>query len=352
MSVIAKARLLPAAMADCACDIATRLTSSLARFTGLESLPGSVDAEDPLTRWFKAPSIRSFRSLQAGIHREVDATATSDAAAASLNVERDLLNAFLTAALMAACRDLLTRFRTANPTWIAHPRSGRHRIMPSFDQIGAAFVARCTYLSRRLTVQDIAHASQARIITGSVLDLDGTDTWDACITSPPYATRVDYVRATAPELAVLGVAEDAQRGLRRAMLGTPLVKGRARVSVPSESSAAQTLLRRVANHPSHGSANYYLPWLATYVAELEQALAAISACVRPGGPIALVVQDSYYKEIFIDLQLIVEEQMNAAGRQRQQRVDFDAPHLLSHVNTRARRHLEHRKHVESLLIFG
>ena len=63
---------------------------------------------------------------------------------------------------------------------------------------------------------DIALGSSAH------LPLD-TSSIDAVITSPPYCTRIDYVIATLPELAILGLRPDELKGLRDKMIGTPTI---------------------------------------------------------------------------------------------------------------------------------
>ena len=43
-------------------------------------------------------------------------------------------------------------------------------------------------------------------------------------TLPPYCTRIDYIIASRPELAVLGYREDDLHALRREMVGTPTIR--------------------------------------------------------------------------------------------------------------------------------
>ena len=59
------------------------------------------------------------------------------------------------------------------------------------------------------------------LLTGSCLDILptlGECTFDAIITSPPYANRYDYTRTYALELAAMNVGEQGIKQLRQAML--------------------------------------------------------------------------------------------------------------------------------------
>ena len=138
--------------------------------------------------------------------------------------------------------------------------------------------------------------------------------------------------------------------LRQQTTGTPVVRGVNRIE-GEISDEAQDLVERVAAHDSHGSANYYAPWLHNYLTEIHKALKVIAARVKLEGRIAIVVQDSYYKSLHIDLQHLVATSLATAGRSLIARHDFPVRHSMSHMNSRARSHLRMRKHRESLLVF-
>ena len=55
--------------------------------------------------------------------------------------------------------------------------------------------------------------------------------------------------------------------------------------------------------------------MANYLRSLQAGLLETHRVVRPDGVICVVVQDSYYKEIHIDMQGIVAETLEAAGRE-------------------------------------
>ena len=63
----------------------------------------------------------------------------------------------------------------------------------------------------RTCVINQASSLQLPVASGSI---------DAAISSPPYCTRIDYVKATLPELAVIGYPNgNVTRRLREMMIG-------------------------------------------------------------------------------------------------------------------------------------
>ena len=349
LTVVARARLTPKSIADSLTPIAADIAAAAERSTPTKR------ASDPLSVWLGPAATNEIRKLQRAIHV---VTAADDALEVDLCMGNEsapsrlpLITAFFYSALFAATRDLLRPFRASNPTWMVAPSSLYKRLRPGAATIRAKFLERTVYLSSRLQVTRPDSNELANIRTGRAsVVLSDQHSFDACLASPPYATRIDYIQASVPELSVLGLSERAIVSLRRQTTGTPVVRGVNRIEggIPDD---AQHLVERVAGHNSHGSANYYAPWLRNYLTELHNALEVIAAHVKPTGRIAIVVQDSYYKSLHIDLQNLVSKSLITAGRHLIARHDFPVHHSMSHMNSRARSHLKTRKHTESLLVF-
>ena len=150
---------------------------------------------------------------------------------------------------------------------------------------------------------------------------------------------------------MLGADEEYVERLRLVCTGSPKVKGVVSSCEPIQSCSADHLLRAIEGHPSKGSRSYYRPWMANYLRSLQAGLIETHRVVRPDGAVCVVVQDSYYKEIHIDMQGIVAETLAAAGRAVMARHDYPAP------NPRRQQHSGHLSHrakrpsTESLLVF-
>lgn len=348
-TLVARARLTPVGIRSSLAPLADEIVVAAERTRPF------ITPDDPLHRWFRMPAAASIRQVQCAIHDvlvdgDVDADRRQNPA--QFSTELPLLAAFFYAALFAATRDLLQRFRSTNPTWLRYPESYRHKIAPGPCGIASAFASRVVFLAERLTLVDEPSSAYGSVQTASALDLDEDATYDACLTSPPYATRLDYVRSSLAELAVLGLNQQQMDELRRSTTGTPRVKGIAPPASELRSTIGNQLVRDVLSHSSHGSSNYYGPWLRNYLHSLQASLERIHRAVSPQGRIAIVVQDSFYKALHIDLHEIVTETLVDLGRTGQTREDHSARHLFSRINPAAQRHLRNRANCESLLVFS
>lgn len=349
LSIVARARLTPRSIADSLVPIAGDIAGAA------ERIEPAIREYEPLSTWLQPAAFLEIRRLQRAIHV---VTAADDALEADLQrgdnsapSRLPLITAFFYSALFAATRDLLRTFRGTNPTWLITPSSPRNRLRPSTATVHDRFIARADYLCSRLQITRPDSDELATIQTGIASKaLSHRDSFDACLTSPPYATRIDYVKGSLPELSVVGLSQEAIDALRRQSTGTPVVRGVDRVEVPLP-DLARKLVDQVAGHESHGSANYYAPWLHNYLADLHGTLAEVSRSVVSSGRIAVVVQDSYYKSLHIDLQRLVTQSIAATGRELIARHDFDVRHSMSNMNPKARTHLQRRKHMESLLVY-
>ena len=349
LSVVARARLTPKSITDSLVPIAADIAAAAERST-----PTSRES-DPLSAWLGPAATNEIRRLQRAIHV---VTAADDALEVDLYLGDEtapsrlpLITAFFYSVLFAATRDLLRPFRGSNPTWMVAPSSPHKRLRPGAKTIRGRFLERTVYLSSRLQVSrpDSNELTSIRTGRASVIMSD-EHSFDACLTSPPYATRIDYIRGSTPELSVLGLSESAIANLRRQTTGTPIVRGVNSVE-GKISDEARNLVKRVASHDSHGSANYYAPWLRNYLIEIHETLELIAARVKPAGRIAIVVQDSYYKALHIDLQHLVTTSLATTGRSLIAQHDFPVHRSMSNMNSRARSHLQMRSHRESLLVF-
>jgi len=253
-------------------------------------------------------------------------------------------------------RRLLTRFRTSNPTWLKAPPSARHRISPSWSALAKEFLESVLYLEQRLSFIPGNYRfdpSPFMTATATSLPFDAGQ-FDAVLTSPPYATRLDYVTSTLPELAVLGADQQYLRDLRRTTTGGPVLRDTSGYADDSlASNHAIRALHYIASHTSKGSRSYYHPWMKQYLADLQKSLCEIGRTVHADGVICMVVQDSYYKTFHVDLQRIVCEILQSHGRELISRYDYSASNPRSRSSGFGSCHIDsNRSHTESLLVFG
>lgn len=310
--------------------------------------------EDLLHLWFTPTAVAHIRSIQTLLGCEVRNENSRDFQTWSESVSaRTKRECFYLTALFATVRELLIQFRTTNPTWLRVPNQADEKAELDESTVRSKALDWIRHFSNLATQPRVSRwANVQPFKTASSVKLPfRANSFDACLTSPPYATRIDYIRSMLPELAVLGASEADVRSLRAIATGTPVVRGYNAKDVVINSGLATATLESVQNHETKGSRSYYYPWLLKYFESLELGLSEASRIVKTDGRLAIVVQDSYYKETQIDLQGVVVEMMRSLGRGLAHRRDFEVRNLRSRQNPRASAHKENRRNVESLLVF-
>lgn len=350
LTVIARARITPQATADSLLPLGRKILD-FARSISLEP-----QSDDLLSRWMQPGAAVKVRAIQHAIHTLLTES-PSPVERSAINSWTDslpVLACFFYSSLFAAIRDLFSRFSTTNPMWLLEPATPKHRISPTWQTLSRCFLERIVYLRDRLSLQELDSATpRIKFLTGSATTLPlEPRSFDAALTSPPYATRLDYVKGLLPELCVLGVDSSFLRILRAQITGTPVVTGTPAVSAEAIlSSYGRRIISAIAEHPTKGSKHYYAPWMARYLLGLQRGLRETARTVAPSGPIGIVVQDSYYKAEHIDLQRFVVETMEHSRRALVACREYPATRLRSRMNPRATRHLRQRRNIESLLVF-
>ncbi|WP_275783063.1 DNA methyltransferase [Pararhizobium gei] len=154
------------------------------------------------------------------------------------------------------------------------------------------------------------------------------------ITSPPYLTRLDYVKKTLPELLYLNemVGVDIA-ALRESMTGSVLT---GRYSVDHEvvyigdSLTATQILKQISGHHSKASKGYYLKFYKNYFESMQDSIRKIAKSKVKS--VVCVTQASYYKEIYVDLPLVISEFFLSCGFKEQSRLSFTPLNSIVTVN--------------------
>ena len=352
LTVIARARLTPRSRHDSLLKLGNKL------LTAARDLDAQVKPDDPLGRWMTRDAIRSVRAVQNAIHllAGTETVPPKPGSVASMVDNLPVPVCFFYSALFATVRDLLSEFRPTNPMWLKYPQANDNKTGAPWHDLATRFAESVIFLQQRLKLDhDGDHARLATFQTTTANSIGSpAGHFGGALTSPPYATRVDYVMGTLPELAVLEVSPQSLCELRKATTGSPVVAG-ARAGGdgrPILSDCARRLLVDISNHKSKGSRRYYLPWMYNYMVGLQEGLSELSRTVHREAPICIVVQDSFYKELRVPLQRVVIETLGQSGRSIVDRHDFEVRTLRSRMNPRSSRHLTTRTNTESLLVFS
>ena len=351
LTVIARGRLVPASIKNQLQDLIREVVCA-----AKHSSP-RPKSSDLLRLWLSDDAVLNVRCIEdairtmCGIRPEDNFTEQDD-----INVDHfSALMSFLYTALFSSVRSTLGGFRSTNPMWIKKAANSTELVRPSRSVLLQLFRTSAKRLQNLLSMPEPNYATcDMPVNTGDAANLPYADqSFDSVITSPPYATRLDYVTGTLPELAILGATERAIVNLRRRVTGSPVVhhiSGHSDGQIPSE--YACRLLEQVQAHPSKGSKAYYYPWLRHYLWNLKRGLDEIDRTVAKEGAICIVVQDSRYKELHIDLQQIVTELLTIRGRHLRSRIDHPAKNLRFFQVQIRETQLKTAKNVETLLVYG
>ena len=110
-------------------------------------------------------------------------------------------------------------------------------------------------------------------------------------------------------------------------------------------------LDKLYSHTSKASKTYYFKNHLQYFASLYASIREISRVLKRDGKCAMVVQDSYYKDIRNDVPKMVIEMARAHGLALQRQETFVSGRSMVGMNKKAREYISGRKTKESVLCF-
>lgn len=345
MAVIAKGRLV-------AVDTENSVEPLLLHISRHYKQAADVQTADILSCWFDLKSVAVLRGLIARIDEVLVSATAGPVAKAS---EMSSIAAFCYVAAFRAVSMSLKGYGSRNPTWIKKSKPGegvislsRADLRDQFEQAGRHLAAYLRY-RKQIPVQV---RDDCRVEVGDSRSQPFADnSFDAVITSPPYLTRLDYVVGHLPELAVLGLSNEDISHLRERMIGTPKIT--TEFSPPVKlSPTSQCVVKAIEDHDSYASASYYAKNVRQYFVGMAASLNELHRVTRPGGLAALVVQDSHFKDVHIDLAAALTDQAAHIGWKPLGRKDFTSVRSIAQLNTRAHEKARTTKPIESLILLS
>lgn len=302
---------------------------------------------EPLTAWFEASSAARLRALQQALENCLD----DDAGESDLNQRVNVLSrlaSFFYVLFFRVARGLAGRITSSNPTWVKARLTDERKASASWSEISslAAIELKEMELGFQLSPSewvtcDVSTGSSESIAmpTGSIAHVVG---------SPPYMTRIDYAVATRIELAFLS-AHTTFDAIREQLIGAVKL-GSSYLAEPTL-SISRSLLNRIEEHPSKASRAYYKKYFSNYLKRYENSMQELSRVTSSGGSILLVVQDSKYKEVHLDLAAITVHALSEYGFRLSDRKDFFCGLSMRGLNVRAAKYSADWKPRESVLLF-
>jgi DNA modification methylase len=348
MQIIAKARMLRRTTTPSIKPLMREILESA-------KLQSSSDFDnDSLGFWFKPNGIKSIRKLEKAIqHLLIDRPYYSALHTIDLQTEVSDVAAFFYNALFKTVRRCVGRFQGSNPTWIRKPKHRDEKVTIGLNDLGREFRKQIDGMLYALEEVLFCHLDTDYVLrTASSQKLPLEDeSVDMILSSPPYCTRIDYAVTTLPELAVLGYSEAAIRTLREKMIGTSTIAKTQPLVEKNWGKTCANLLKRIKNHPSKASASYYFKSHIQYFAGMSDSITECRRVLKPKGRCALVVQDSYYKDVHNDLPRIIAEMAESRKMILQDKIDFKQKRTMAGVHPGAKDYRKDFGATESVLIF-
>lgn len=308
---------------------------------------------DPLLAWFSEEEVSCFRAVFASITK-----VTADAQqpfSDSGYINWSCLTSLLVICLFSSMRRVLADLKGSNPTWLPKSADTATRKLHSTDDLLKLYVA----------VISSAHAfmstyGQERHECGPALFLASCEDVSPLprkpnfvFTSPPYLTRIDYAVSTRIELALIEDLTDCKTStLRSEMMGTTISPKREIPSKRAWGEHCAMLLKKIRTHPSKASSTYYYGTYADYFDKYFRSLTSVAEAIERRSGILLVLQDSFYKEIHVDLQSITIEMLAGLGFELEDQKDFSARSSMAFANPKSNYRLSKKAPTESVLAFS
>jgi len=347
MVIVAKARLLDPTVHPSLPSILDDLLSKAAQRR-------PVEPAEPLAQWFTTGTAGALRQFEHAVqtllinprdYRPLFELPTLNQVSS--------LAAFFYVAAFRVLRELLCSFGTTNPTWIKLPGTDERVTVPE-KRLHAILREAVNAMANHLKTPEQRAVSRCSATiekaTSSSLPISDCSI-DTVISSPPYCTRIDYVNKTSPELALLGATSVAVKRLRDQMIGTPTIHKATPEVETAWGPTCNAAVDAIARHTSYASKSYYWKTYMQYFHGLGASLREIDRTLKAAGRCMLVVQDSYFKDVHIDLAKIIEEMGQALGWGSFTRADFPTKKTIVGLNTHARDYGNPKQSIETVLGF-
>ncbi|MFI8146341.1 DNA methyltransferase [Acinetobacter sp. ABJ_C5_2] len=306
----------------------------------------SIDEEEPLKQWFHEDTCKIFRNLQ----REI--TLAYDKFLHPENYYSEETCFYLTVLFLLTKKIVKENFSSSNPTWIKIAKSEEEKINIDKNDILKEYSELLKkYIIKQKVNCNLISNVNTNFYIGSSTSLPLTNqSIDFVLTSPPYCTRIDYAVSMKPELAILNYRLNYEfKDLRRSIIGTTTVDKQITAPNIIWGTSCNNFINLIKNHESRASNTYYYKNHIQYFSNMFNSLEEIYRVLKYNGTFILVVQNSYYKEIFNDIATHLSEMSINIGFDLIKREDFPIQSL-SNINKNSSKYVSKKQNFESVII--
>lgn len=305
-----------------------------------------ITYSDPLCQWFTKKTVRNLRTLENRLRWNAIIKNKGRVSFLKDNIEKvNSETAYVAMCMFIIIRNHSQTLHSSNPTWIK--KKTNELINIEYDELVQEF-SDLVNEHKSIHNKEIKTTPELFIALSQKLPVED-ELIDMVITSPPYCTRIDYAIYTQLELAFLGYDKEYLRLLRGKMIGSPTIHLNAQSVLFENLQYSNNLLEHIKKHYSKAAESYYYKTYKQYFVEMYDSVVEIKRCLKKDGKAFLVVQNSWFKDILIDVPEAIIEMAEVLGM-KAQRQDYCVKNNMVYINTRSRGYLEDKKAVESVVI--
>lgn len=308
---------------------------------------------EPFLTWFDKDTCSHLRGIEKAVQFLLVEGSEEDRFILDDIEKVSEMASFFYVALFRTLRILVDEFIGSNPTWVKkakdnHLSFGRKIITSLFEGEVEKMLSdfEPIFSNRKWINPSLGIGDSMNILADECAV-------DFLLTSPPYCTRIDYGVYTMPELAVLGYDTKSNwSSLRSSLIGTTTVPEKSPAFDEQWGTTCSEFVEELMNHTSKASQSYYLKNHLQYFEMMFKSVKEISRVLKNGGGCALVVQDSYYKEIHNNLPNIVAEMAANNGLNLFSKTNFKSVTNMAAVNPGTKKYRPQAEATESVLLFN
>lgn len=308
------------------------------------------DLDDPLRKWFNRRSTSAIRKLENAIQSIFNFPNNKQYIKSLWDYETISSElSFYYIVLFILLRKLTSTFVGSNPTWIKSDIEEKDKISITYKNLCELYV---DIFTNTVKSSEKIPEINSTIKLGNSKNISKTNnSVDFIITSPPYCTRIDYAVYTKVELSLLGYTDQDIDLLRKHMIGTPTITDNTNYEISNTDSLYSKTLKMIAGHESKAAKSYYYKTYYQYFRDLIHSLREINRVLKNGCIAIIVVQDSWFKDIHIDLPNILIEMCKNEGLNLVTMENNPVTNNMRYMNTKSNNYRKEKTNSESVLIF-
>jgi hypothetical protein len=196
----------------------------------------------------------------------------------------------------------------SNPVWVRKLLEGEPLAQSKLEVLAKEFSQRL----RSIKLNSGAPVPRVQLADARVMPIE-SGSIDISLFSPPYLNRLDYFVSNFPaNMVFCDIAGRDAESIRREMIGSTKINRKGSSPYPV-GEYCRSLLNDIWNHASKASRTYYYWNFVEYITSTYEVSEELRRVMKSGGRGAIVVQDSFYKDIRVLTHQIIMESLLAQG---------------------------------------